>query len=74
MSVGCERMCRSVKTQSVEIAPIFNYIEFTFIDCVGSISSTLAAFQFDVVRETGVKPVKYSEYLCMKNMLRLKSV
>ena len=34
----------------VEIAPIFNYIEYIFIDCVGSISSiTLAAFQLDVV-------------------------
>ena len=33
----------------VEITPIFNYIENTFIDCVGSLNITLAVFQLDVV-------------------------
>ena len=33
----------------VEITPIFNYIENTFIDCVGSLIITLAVFQLDVV-------------------------
>ena len=29
----------------VETTPIFNYIENTFIDCVGSLNITLAVFQ-----------------------------
>ena len=33
----------------VETTPIFNYIENTFIDCVGSLNITLAVFQLDVV-------------------------
>ena len=34
---------------AVEITPIFKCTEFTFIDCVGSLSITLAVFQLDVV-------------------------